>query len=251
MPRTFYQVDAFTNQPFAGNPAAVFVLDDPVDDRWMQLVAREMNLAETAFLRRRSDGQQFDLRWFTLASAHVLWQTNAVDRTKSITFHTRSGALGAARDGDWIELDFPATPPKPTDQPFDKILGIRCVASLRTKFDGFAEVESAEALRSLRPDFGAIKTIGGRGLIVTARSDRPEFDFLSRFFAPQVNVDEDPVTGSSHCALGPYWASKLGKTDLMASQASPRGGVVRVRGRGGRVLLGGQAVTVFRGELHD
>lgn len=253
--------DAFTAAPFAGNPAAVCLLPAPREDAWMQAVAREMNLAETAFLLR--SGDEFGLRWFTpavevdlcghatLGSAHVLWEEGHLDRAAEARFHTRSGLLTARCDGDWISLDFPATPPAPCEPPADleRALGAPFRLVLRTPFDYLVELESEAAVKALAPDLGALARLGGRGVIVTSRAAKPGFDFVSRFFAPAAGVPEDPVTGSAHCALGPLWGERLGKTSLVGYQASPRGGVVRVTLAGGRVLLGGQAVTVLRAEL--
>ena len=253
------QVDAFTSKPFAGNPAAVCVLPESKDAAWMQSVAMEMNLAETAFLVRRADG--FDLRWFTpavevklcghatVASAHVLWEDGHLPPGEQARFHTLSGLLTADRRGDWIELDFPATIAAACDPPdgMAEALGAQPVYVGRNQFDYLAELESEEAVRRLKPDHTRLKRLPVRGVIVTARG--AEYDFVSRFFAPGSGIDEDPVTGSAHCALGPYWKAKLGKDEFLAFQASPRGGVVKVRVAGDRVKLGGQAVTVLRGEL--
>jgi PhzF family phenazine biosynthesis protein len=253
--------DAFTGEAFAGNPAAVCVLEAPRSDSWMQAVAREMNLAETAFLLRAGDG--FGLRWFTpavevdlcghatLASAHVLWEEGHLDRATEARFHTRSGLLTATRQDGWITLDFPATPPVPTDPPPElaHALGVPIRFAARTPFDYLVELESDAAVRSLAPDMGRLARLGGRGVIVTSRSATPGFDFVSRFFGPAVGIPEDPVTGSAHCALGPLWGERLGKTSLVGYQASSRGGVVRVALKGERVLLSGQAVTVLRAEL--
>jgi PhzF family phenazine biosynthesis protein len=258
---TIIQVDAFTNKKFAGNPAAVCLLQEPRDEKWMQDVAREMNLSETAYLDRQDDG--FNLRWFTptievalcghatLASAHVLWELGQLNETDEARFFTQSGLLTARRLGDWIELDFPAkreeTAPPPDG--LERALGVHAKYIGRNAFDYLVEVESEEVLRSIQPDHAFLKTLGVRGVIVTSLSDSPEYDFLSRFFAPGSGVDEDSVTGSAHCCLGPFWAARLKKNELMAYQASKRGGVVRVRVCGDRVRLGGQAVTVMRGEL--
>lgn len=254
-------VDAFSSSPFAGNPAAVCLLDRERDDTWMQSVAAEMNLAETAFLLEVSDG--WSLRWFTpavevdlcghatLASAHVLWQEGILAEGITARFHTRSGLLTAARNGAWIELDFPATPAAAEALPphVERALGVPLKFTGRTKFDFFAVVESESDVRSLKPDLSALRELGGgRGVIVTARGNG-HYDFVSRFFAPAAGIDEDPVTGSSHCALAPYWGEQLGKPEMLAFQASARGGEVRVRLSGDRVVLGGQAVTVLRGEL--
>jgi predicted PhzF superfamily epimerase YddE/YHI9 len=227
----------------------------------MQQVAREMNLAETAFLVRRSDG--FDLRWFTpsvevdlcghatLASAHALWEEGHLPLSTPARFHTRSGVLTASRDADLIWLDFPATPSRPVPPPpqIEHGLGATPVYVGRTPFDYLIELESETVVRSLTPDLGALEKLGTRGVIVTARSDDGEYDFVSRFFAPGAGVPEDPVTGSAHCGLGPHWAMRLNKKKLVGYQASARGGAVRVRLKGDRALLGGHAVTVMRGEL--
>ncbi len=257
------QVDAFTSRPYAGNPAAVCVLKEPRADEWMRDVAREMNLSETAFLTPRDGG--YHLRWLTpavevdlcghatLASAHVLWEDGHLAQGEQARFHTRSGLLLAARCGDWIELDFPAKAGEPAEAPEGmlKALGVeRAVYVAKNAWDYLVEVESEEALRALSPDHATLRKIPARGIIVTSRPAGGEFDFVSRFFAPGAGVDEDPVTGSAHTALGPYWAAKLGKTAFTAYQASARGGVVKVRLQGDhRVILGGQAVTVMTGEL--
>jgi PhzF family phenazine biosynthesis protein len=261
VPIRITQVDAFTDRPFAGNPAAVCIVDAATDAAWMQRVAREMNLSETAFLHPEADG--YRLRWFTpavevdlcghatLASAHVLWEEGHLEPGQSARFHTRSGLLTADRAADGIWMDFPAAPPSPAETlpELEQALGAPPVYVGRSRFDTLVEVESEDVVRALRPDIAALRNIPARGVIVTARSESPEFDFVSRFFAPAVGVDEDPVTGSAHCVLAPYWAERLERDDLTGYQASDRGGVVRVRLRGDRVLLGGQAVTVLRGEL--
>jgi len=256
------QVDAFTSEPFAGNPAAVCVLPAPREERWMQAVAREMNLSETAFLVRRSDGA-WHLRWFTpaaevelcghatLASAHVLWSEGHLPAGETARFLTASGELRADRREPWIELDFPATPPVPATAPagLAAAVGVEPVAVLTSRFDYLVEVASEAEVRALEPDFRALRSLGVRGVIVTAKAATAGFDFVSRFFAPGVGVDEDPVTGSAHCALAPFWGARLGRTEMNGYQASARGGEVRVRLAGSRVILGGRAVTVMRGEL--
>jgi PhzF family phenazine biosynthesis protein len=253
--------DAFTNRPFRGNPAAVCFLDGPRDDAWMHSVAAEMNLAETAFLLPEGDG--FRLRWFTpavevdlcghatLASAHVLWQERRANPGEAIRFHTRSGLLTVTRRGDGIAMDFPANPDSRAEPPAGlcDALGVTPRHVGRTRFDYLIEVESAAAVRGLKPDFRRLRQVEARGVIVTASSDDPAFDFVSRFFAPGAGIDEDPVTGSAHCALAPFWAARLGRTALSGYQASARGGVVRVEFGGERVTLIGQAVTVWRGAL--
>jgi PhzF family phenazine biosynthesis protein len=259
----FTQVDAFADRPFAGNPAAVCLLSPPGDPEWMQHVAREMNLAETAFLVRRRDG--FDLRWFTpavevdlcghatLASAHVLWEEGHLKPAEMARFHTRSGVLTASRQGSLIWLDFPATPAQPAPTPIELKRGLgestRMEYVGRTPFDYLVELESEAEVRSLAPDMGALAQLPVRGVIVTARSTNGSHDFVSRFFAPAVGIAEDPVTGSAHCGLGPFWGTRLGKEELVGYQASARGGTVRVRLEGDRAHLGGEAVTVLRGEL--
>jgi predicted PhzF superfamily epimerase YddE/YHI9 len=257
----FTQVDAFTDRPFTGNPAAVCLLPEPADPVWMQHVAREMNLAETAFLVRCPDG--FDLRWFTptievdlcghatLASAHVLWEEQQLRSDEVARFHTRSGDLTAFRDPDLIWLDLPATPSHPVSvvPELARALGARARYVGRTAFDYLVELDSEAAVADLEPDLKELARLPVRGVIVTARSEGGAYDFISRFFAPAAGVPEDPVTGSAHCGLAPFWAERLNTTELVGYQASERGGTVRVRLDGARVQLGGQAVTVLRGEL--
>jgi len=256
-----YQVDAFTDRPFAGNPAGVCVLPEPRPDAWMQAVAAEMNVSETAFLLRGADG--YDLRWFTpttevdlcghatLASAHILWQTEQVDRGERCRFQTASGVLTAELRGEEIELDFPATPATPAEAPegLSDILGAEVLAFRSSRFDHLAEVASEAVVRSLRPDLVRLKALPVRGLMVTSRATTPGFDFVSRFFGPAVGIDEDPVTGSAHCCLGPYWAERLGRSEMTAYQASARGGVVGLTVSGDRVHLRGKSVTVLSAEL--
>jgi PhzF family phenazine biosynthesis protein len=229
----------------------------------MQHVAREMNLSETAFLVERADGG-YDLRWFTpavevalcghatLASAHVLWESGRVPAEEQVRFFTKSGRLTAdQKDGCWIELDFPAKPEAPAPEPPGLIdaLGVRANYIGKNLFDYIVEVASEQVVRGIQPDFGRLAALPVRGVIVTSRSSDESFDFVSRFFAPACGVNEDPVTGSAHCCLAPFWAARLCKPEMLAYQASARGGVVRVRVSGDRVKLGGQAVTVLRGEL--
>lgn len=249
-------VDAFTDRPFSGNPAAVCLLEEAADPAWMQAVAAELNLSETAFVLPRSDGDH-DLRWFTpavevdlcghatLASAHVLGG--------AARFHTRSGVLECrAVDDGWIEMDFPALAPVAAfpDHVALDALGVRAAGRyFRSLYDLLVEVDTADEVRALRPDLGALARLGGRGWIVTSVGDRPGIDFVSRFFAPAVGVGEDPVTGSAHCVLAPYWAERLGRTTMVAEQVSARGGIVRTRLEGERVVLGGRAVRVWEGVL--
>jgi PhzF family phenazine biosynthesis protein len=233
----------------------------PAAERWMQLVAREMNLSETAFLH--PEGDRFRLRWFTptveidlcghatLASAHVLWETGTLGAGDVARFETRSGVLTARQEGDRIVLDFPAVRELPCEAPAGLADAIGAVPRYvgRNAFDLVVEVDAEETVRDLRPDFERLARIPVRGVSVTSRSRHPAFDFVSRFFGPASGIPEDPVTGSAHCCLGPYWGERLGKTDLVARQLSARGGVVHVGLRGDRVLLGGGAITMLRGEL--
>jgi PhzF family phenazine biosynthesis protein len=257
-----FHVDAFTTQAFRGNPAAVCLLDGERDAQWMQDVAAEMNLSETAFLLPRDSG--FSLRWFTpatevalcghatLASAHALWEEKILAPTGIARFHTKSGLLTAERKGDRIELDFPATPEQRSDAPADLLesLGVSNPVYVgRNKFDYLVEVASEEIVRNLNPDHAQLRKIEVRGVIVTSRATETDADFVSRFFAPGSGIDEDPVTGSAHCCLTPYWSARLGKDEMTAYQASPRGGYVYVQLAGDRVKLRGHAVTVLRGEL--
>jgi PhzF family phenazine biosynthesis protein len=256
------QVDAFTNKPFSGNPAAVCLLSEEKDDRWLQQVAQEMNLSETAFLLWKRDG--FSLRWFTpsgveialcghatLASAHVLWENDYLGPDEQARFHTLSGLLTADRSDNWIEMDFPAKGPTPVSAPEGLLesLAISAITISRNEYDYLIEVDSEETVRNITPNFAALANIEMRGVIVTSRATSAKCDFVSRFFAPRVGINEDPVTGSAHCCLAPYWQQKLGKDEMVGYQASARGGVVRVRALGERVMLGGQAITVMRGEL--
>lgn len=256
-----YQVDSFTNEVFRGNPAAVCILTKPLDADWAQRVAAEMNLAETAFLYPEVDG--YGLRWFTptvevelcghatLASAHILWERNYLGKEREVRFYTKSGLLIAKWHREWIELDFPATPATEVDPPacLMEALGLPLKYVGLNKFDYLVEVESEEMVRSLEPDLALLRQLGTRGVIVTSASLNSEYDFVSRFFGPGVGIDEDPVTGSAHCCLGPFWQEKLGRDTFTAYQASSRGGNLKVDVRGDRVHLFGQAVTVFAGEL--
>jgi PhzF family phenazine biosynthesis protein len=257
-------VDAFTDTPFSGNAAAVCLLDGEREGAWMQSLARELGYSETAFLLR--EGARYGLRWFTptvevdlcghatLASAHFLWESGVESVETPLEFATRSGILRAARRAGEIELDFPAEPAReePAPAALAAALGVHPVWSGRNRLDFLLLLETEAEIRAIRPDFEGIRreTGGGRGVIVTSRAASPDLDFVSRYFAPAAGIDEDPVTGSTHCCLGPFWAERLGKRDLRAAQLSERGGRLSVRvGEGNRVFLGGSAVTVFRGEL--
>ena len=262
-----FQVDAFADHAFGGNPAAVCLVDGDVDDDWMQSVASEMNLSETAFLSPAADGL-YNLRWFTpaievdlcghatLASAHVLWDEK-IEGPEPLSFSTKSGVLTAVRAGDGlIQMDFPADPPDvsysggPFSDGMAAALGVPVVGVHRGRFDLLVEVEDAEAVRRLTPDFRSLAGFDARGVIVTAAGDGLDgADFVSRCFYPASGVDEDPVTGSAHCTLASFWCTRLGRPSLVGWQASPRGGRVGVELSGDRVLLTGRAVTVLRGEL--
>jgi PhzF family phenazine biosynthesis protein len=261
MSQRYTIVDAFTPRPFAGNPAAVLVLPEPREAAWMQLVAREFNLSETAFLVRRVDG--FDLRWFTpevevelcghatLASAHTLWELGLLAPGETARFHTQSGVLLARRDGEWIELDFPARIQQPAEPPAGLVeaLGVTPRHVGRWHDDWLLELGSEQEVRDARPDHTRLGAVGVRGAMITSAASTADLDFVSRFFVPGAGIAEDPVTGSAHCCLTPYWAGRLGMAEMTAFQASSRGGVLRVRLDGERVRIGGRAVTVALGEL--
>jgi PhzF family phenazine biosynthesis protein len=256
-----YQVDAFASEAFRGNAAVVCLLDAPCDESWMRRVAEETRAAATAFVQPAARG--FALRWFTtaaelelcghgtLATAHVLWETGRLGADEPARFETRGGSVAAVRNDGWIELDFPSMPSQPSDPPPGLIEALG--ASPRyvgcSRFDYLVQVESQDAVAALAPDFAALRRVATRGVIVTSRAAAGDVDFVSRFFAPSVGIDEDDVTGSAHCCLAPFWCERLRKTAMIARQLSARGGVVKVTVDGGRVRLGGQAVTVVRGEL--
>lgn len=254
-------VDSFASEKFRGNPAAVCLLPAPADPVWMQQVAAELNLSETAFLVPQAGGWQ--LRWFTptievalcghatLASAHALWESGRLAPDAPAIFHTlRSGVLTCVRRGSLIEMDFPARPAEPAESlpGLSEALGTNPVWIGRSAYDYLCELADEATVRSLRPDHSALRKLPVRGVIVTARG-QDGHDFVSRFFAPGAGVAEDPVTGSAHCTLAPFWAGRFGKTELRAWQASARGGEVHMRVTGDRVHLGGRAITVWKGEL--
>jgi len=258
-----FQVDAFiTNKAFSGNPAAVCLLAEPQGEEWMQAIAAEINLSETAFVCACDDG--FELRWFTptievnlcghatLAAAHVLWAQPILASGTMARFQTKSGCLQAKQSGEWIELDFPAQPVEAATAPEALLsaLGVAQASVYRNGEDYLVMVDTEAEVRALMPDFSRLKTVNMRGVMVTAVADDSGSDFVSRFFAPAVGIDEDPVTGSAHCALYPFWTERLNKTELTAFQASKRGGLLKLRGQGGRVMISGQARTIISGELH-
>ena len=263
MPTPIAVIDSFTTRPFAGNPAGVCLLDGERPAEWMQSVARELNLSETAFLRRQPTGD-WDLRWFTpadeerlcghatLAAAHHLWSSGRHPEGTPIRFHTLSGVLTASPGTHGIVLDFPNEAPAPVAVPegLAAALGAKIVAAGQNRLDLFAELADERAVRALAPSMEKLGAFPVRGIVVTARAETGrEYDFVSRFFAPRCGIPEDPVTGSAHCGLGPWWSAKLGKNELVGYQASPRGGTVRVTVAGDRCLLEGTAVTVWNGEL--
>jgi PhzF family phenazine biosynthesis protein len=262
MPIPLYQVDAFTRQAFEGNPAAVCLLSNPHSAVWMQSVAQEMNLSETAFLLK--EGAGYRLRWFTplkevslcghatLASAHVLWEIGALAADETVHFYTQSGELTATLNKGWIEMNFPNRPLEAVSMPqLELALGVVTPTYMGKNNNTYVvEVETEAEVRALTPDFYRLKTLSEvRAVAVTSLSSTPGFDFISRFFAPSMGINEDPVTGSVHCSLVPYWAARLGRTSFTAFQASARGGVLRLRQSGERVYISGQAVTVMRGEF--
>ncbi|MEL6605387.1 MAG: PhzF family phenazine biosynthesis protein [Cyanobacteria bacterium J06614_10] len=260
------QVDAFTDRPFSGNPAAVCITESPLEVPLMQAIAKEMNLSETAFLVPIEGGYQ--LRWFTpavevdlcghatLASAHVLWQEGHLKPETTAKFSTKSGWLSAQKDGDWIAMDFPSQPVSPNQYVMPQLVkslccqgNIRAVSKNDTNY--LVEMQSETALGSLQPDFVEMLKLPVQGVIATAAADRADCDFVSRYFAPAVGIDEDPVTGSAHASLAPYWQEKLGKSDMVAKQISARGGHLLVCCKPeNRVQISGQAVTVLQGKLH-
>lgn len=258
---SYFVVDAFTDRPFRGNPAAVVPLTQWVDGRWLQNVAMEMNLSETAFFVPNAGG--YDLRWLTpraevdlcghatLATAVVLARLGKLPDGASVDFSTRSGVLTAVRQGSRFQLDFPALHVEPHAPPTGLMESLNVTARSigRGTTDFLVEVESESVVRSAAPDFKQLAAVTCRGVVVTARSDDPQFDFVSRFFAPAVGIDEDPVTGSAHCLLAPFWGARLGKTRMVGFQASPRGGIVHVEVQGDRVLLAGDGVVFAAGEI--
>ncbi|HWO94647.1 MAG TPA: PhzF family phenazine biosynthesis protein [Dehalococcoidia bacterium] len=263
-----FTVDAFADRAFRGNPAAVVPLRQAASRAWMQNVAAEMNLSETAFLEPMAGSAEeprFGLRWFTpknevelcghatLASAHVLWSEGLASPSAPVVFETLSGPLRCRRLEDgWIEMSFPPEPPLPVEQPHEALLAALRVEPRfigRSRFDYMIEVPTEDEVRGVTPDLRLLRTVPVRGVCVTAPSADPRYDFVSRFFAPAAGIDEDPVTGSAHCTLGPFWGRRLGKSALTGRQISQRGGIVRCRLAEGRVFLSGRAVTVLRGEL--
>jgi len=255
-----YQVDAFTDTLFGGNPAAICPLEDWPTDEQMQKIAMENNLAETAFLVK--DGPGYQLRWFTptvevklcghatLAAAHILFNLGT-EMGNEITFHSKSGPLKVTRNGNLLTLDFPATPAEPVSNPPQDIftgLGIEPVPVFKSVFDYMAVLPSQKVIEGLLPDFKTLAQLNARGVIATAPGD--EADFVSRCFFPQSGIDEDPVTGSAHTAMVPYWSQRLEKIKMKAIQLSKRRGYLDCELAGDRVLMSGKAVTYLTGEIN-
>jgi PhzF family phenazine biosynthesis protein len=261
MKTPIFQVDAFSEKPFTGNPAAVCLLEEEKDDNWLLDMAAEMNLSETAYLWKLENG--YRLRWFTpttevdlcghatLAAAHILWETGRLDSEEWVEFSTLSGILTAKQKEGWIELDFPAEIEEFAEIPseLEQALKVSPEYFGKNRIDGLVLLRSEEEILNLKPDFEVLSKIEVRGIIATAPSSSKDFDFVSRFFAPRFGINEDPVTGSAHCCLGPFWGNRLGKDELVARQLSPRGGIVRMILKGDRVVLAGKAVTVLNGQL--
>ncbi|NMB78095.1 MAG: PhzF family phenazine biosynthesis protein [Methanomicrobiales archaeon] len=260
--RGLFCVDAFTDHAGSGNPAGVCLVEQPAGQAWMQMIAREMNLSETAFVVRQRDG--FSLCWFTpkaeielaghptLAAAHILWEEGYLAPGEPVRFFTKSGDLFARQKEGRIELDFPQVPEEPAFAPVDLVgsLGVQPCHTGKNRFDWLIEVETEQEVREMNPDFLRLVKIPMRGVIVTARATTPGIDFVSRFFAPAVGVNEDPVTGSAHCCLAPFWQRRLKKDTLTAYQASERGGYLYLEiGENSRVRIAGNAVTVWKGQL--
>jgi PhzF family phenazine biosynthesis protein len=261
MKHKIFQVDAFTNKAFSGNPACVVLLERGQPDSWMQSVASEMNLSETAFISGRTS--PFDLRWFTpavevdlcghatLATAHILYETEIAAKDERIDFNTRGGLLNTTYKDGWIEMDFPSFP---TIAIKDKARIAKALKHTPTEVYTSSEsimavFEDPEIIYHMAPDLELIKALKNQGIMVTSLSDENDIDFISRYFAPYVGIDEDPVTGSAHSSLGPYWGNRLNKQILTAKQVSARGGDLRIKLKDDRVLICGQAVTIFSGIL--
>ena len=256
-----YQVDSFTDKPFSGNPAGVCILQEPKSEEWMRLIAMEMNLSETAFLVKQEEG--YSLRWFTprvevdlcghatLASAHILWQKGYLQNNEPANFHTKSGLLTCVKKQDWIEMNFPSNPDEKIGvrPDFEKAFGVKIKYLGKSRFDYIAELESEKDVRNTVPNFEMLIKLPARGIMITSISESKEYDFVSRFFAPNVGVTEDPVTGSAHTTLGPFWSRKLSKNELIAYQASERGGILKLNVKKDRIYIAGQAITVLECNL--
>lgn len=262
MKQDIFQINAFTTTPFSGNPAAVCLLDAPKDMPWMQRMTQEMNQPVTAFVSPRKNNE-YDLYWFTpttelnlcghgtLGSAHILWEQKHVKPDECIQFHTKSGLLTVKQVNEGIQLDFPANPVQKSEIPaeLEQAIQVPFRNVVKNTLGYIVEVETEEVVKKLKPNLDLLSVIPVTGIIVTSLSSSPDFDFISRYFAPRIGINEDPVTGSAHCGLGPYWGKKLQKKRLIGYQASYRGGKVNVELVENRVLLTGQALTIFQGKL--
>ena len=258
---SLYLVDAFTSIPFKGNPAAVCLLHGPADEEWMQNVAAEMNHSETAFVYPEQNG--YGIRWFTpatevdlcghatLASVHVLREVGIIKDAEDVVFHAKKAVITAKCSDGRIEMDFPTLPVEtvPTPDGLVETLGVELIACSANKWLLLVELADEDTVRTFTPDFAKIAAINVQSLIITAKADSDAYDFVSRFFAPGMGINEDPVTGSAHCSLGAYWQQKLGKAEMIGYQASSRGGIIGVRVEGDRTFLSGMAVTVMTGVL--
>jgi predicted PhzF superfamily epimerase YddE/YHI9 len=256
-----FQIDAFTDHAFGGNPAAVCLPAQPCEAEWMHALARELNQSSTTFVEQRPDG--FSIRWFTrreelvingtgtLCAAHVLWETGRLPQEQEARLESRSGLLTARWDNGWIDIDFPAGSVTTVDPPAGLVEGLGATPTLvvRSNRNVIAVFESEADVRALQPDYPTLARVEARGIIATAADAGSQYDFISRYFGPAGGITEDPVNGSSHTELGPFWQARLGRDELLAQQASPRSGLLRLRPRGDRVSIAGKAVTVARGEL--
>lgn len=258
----FYIVDSFTSKPFSGNPAAIFLLEKEISDELKQKIANEINLSETAFVLQQD--QNFILRWFTptkeaglcghatLAAAHMLWETGVLNKDEEAVFETRSGILKARKNNDLVEMDFPVEAPFEVECPEGllKAIDAKPIFVGKNRIDYLAVYESDEFIKKVNPDYGYLKKLDCRGLIISAKSTSDKYDFVSRFFAPNSGIDEDPVTGSAHCCLSPYWSNVFGRKELTGYQASPRGGIVHTKLENDKVVLSGNALTVMKSEIY-
>jgi PhzF family phenazine biosynthesis protein len=261
-PKTIYQVDAFTAEPFKGNPACVCILEKEMPKKWMQNIAAEMNLSETAFIVK--DNEKYKIRYFTpesevplcghatLASAHIMYEAGIIAADKKITFIAKAGELMIRKSGNWINMNFPAYSFDPVRIPADieKIIGIKPAELYRTSHGWrMALLLGEHELRNMKPDFNLMKDSVYGDLIVTAPSEDTNFDFCVRCFAPALGINEDPVTGSAHCVLVPFWHKKTGREEFVSHQISLRSGILKVALKGDRVQISGHAKTIFRAEL--
>jgi PhzF family phenazine biosynthesis protein len=262
LPKIIYQVDAFTSEPFKGNPAGVCILDSEPSAAWMQNIAMEMNLSETAFVFPGKENRM--IRFFTpesevplcghatLSASHILFETSIVDSDEEISFLSGAGVLKVRRSGNWITMNFPSyavySAPVPND--FEQVVGVKPLEFYKTETGwALALISEEQIIRDLKPDFRAMKHSEYGDLMVTAISTDKNYDFCLRFFAPALGIDEDPVTGSAHCALVPFWHMKTGRNDFISHQVSKRSGILKLSLKGDRVEIAGQAKTILKAEL--